>query len=824
MHKLLLIITLPLFLYCSVSYGQAPTEAQAKAMAERIRGMSPQQMMQFRDSLTNALLKKEAKVLPNGDQLLRKHHYDTTYTTVTFKYNYKSSTSGANNGSLSTSCSGTSAKAPMMYEADGHCEVQCAMLGEKEVNTSEMDQQARKLDATQPYMTLQQQRDANNISRQMAFSSMMVKDNSIKASATYIDISKNIVRKLKSLDNVHVSFSYDPVQNISTIVVGGAVTVLNVAAHPPKEEKAGIGVIACTDPSKAKIAGAPQQKADPDETYAVVTKTSRGFHIKYTRIKQIKSDHSQSDEMVTLEVEIGEPLQEYEAIITPYKCNYETWLPKGPNVDGSDDKKGDDSMRFNVVVRDKSHTNKNYAGNYTVKFALKDVTRYPGFCSNYPTLDNAPNKDPDLKLSDSLKTDENFDASTVTTMVATSAPNKGNLATIRIFCNDYGAWGKLTAEVKLDNGAVLTAHPYYNNNSSFITIPYDKDENKIADAWEKANSIFGKVYPLEWDEDVKPDNKHNGDNIPLIDEYRGFLVEDDDYKPVHTRLSANDKELFSIAQTNKTNNIKVYKNAIKKGTLCYTKATDVKVFHFTDEKYGEKEGSHTEYGTWVNYNSPLNIKTHGVSIYAYDVPNPGGASDKDKRQSMASTGAISAVADKSGYTGAQVPDDTKSVYLWIYDLEHYNDFTAMAPKWYLPARPQGHDNWNQTANKHVMHANNIFHVHMDTLHLSDIVKPRSLKNLSIMVSYIVSHELCHATNVHHHHLSEGDAGSYIGVSTCPVRYWMDATTDTDWADWVPMFLSGNWDPTTMATPYSPYDRIRLCTKDDNCFSQLKLKR
>ena len=231
-----------------------------------------------------------------------------------------------------------------------------------------------------------------------------------------------------------------------------------------------------------------------------------------------------------------------------------------------------------------------------------------------------------------------------------------------------------------------------------------------------------------------------------------------------------------------------------------------------------------EYGTWVNYNSPLSVKTHCVSIYAYDIANPAGIRDVAKRQSMASTGGISAVADRSDYTGAQVPDDTKSVYLWIYDLEHYNDFTAMAPKWYMPANPDGHNWWNIIVNKHVMHANRIFHVNMDTLHLSDIVKPRSLNNLSLMVTYIVSHELCHATNIHHHHPSEGDNGSYLGVSNCPVRYWMDAQTDTDWADWVPMFLSGLWDPTTMTTPYGPLDRIRLCTTGDNCFKQLKLKK
>ena len=111
-------------LSCSNAYGQAPTPEQARAMADRLRTMTPDQIMKWRDSLTNAMMHHEAAIRPNGDQLLIKHHYDTTYTTVSFVYNKV--TQSKANGAVARreSCSGRSVKAPMLYEGNGHVIVQ----------------------------------------------------------------------------------------------------------------------------------------------------------------------------------------------------------------------------------------------------------------------------------------------------------------------------------------------------------------------------------------------------------------------------------------------------------------------------------------------------------------------------------------------------------------------------------------------------------------------------------------------------------------------------------------------------------------------------
>ena len=729
---------------------------------------------------------------------------------------------------------GKSAKAAMLYEANGHTIVTCA-LNPPKANTEALDKSAAALNKNLKYMTPKQQADAINVARQGAFGSMTVKNNSLTGlaseNALYSGGGGNDITTTKPpVINLGFSFDYDPVEGFSTVAAGGTyhrhtssagVDEFGHMEHSQTDDIASAGMGAATDPSEAHLTGgaAPQQ-SDPDAAYIKVTKTARGFNVKWTKHVTQPNVNGVTDEEFT--ADIGEPLQEYEAILRPMPdTKYETWLPKGPKVDGSDDTKGDDSQRFYVVVRDKNDSTKAYAGNYTVKYKIREITHYKGFNSNYPVT--GADQTPDFKIAKAMTalTTENgvFDAQSVTDTTISSKTGKGNGAIVQLTCMDYGAWTRLNAEVTLDNGSVLYACPYYDRTDTAITVPFDVDKNKIADAWEKFENVFNKGYGFSWDEDVRPDNHHDGDNMPLIDEYRGFLTEDDDYKPVYKRFSPQVKELITIGLVDKSANGAVYKEAIKIGALGYTRVTNVKVYHLTDSKYGKKEdGSSLKYGRWVNYNSPQTTHTHGVVIYAYDTPSP----RVDGAGVLANTGpTFSLTPIPDGYEGGQVPDDTNMIELWAYNIANTNDYTIKAPSWYLP-RPQGNDDFNQTANSHIRHANDEFHLNMDIYHFGNVVRPRVPQLVNQLISFTIAHELCHATNIPHHRFSEGDPGSYKGVSTCPVRYWLDWTQEDSHADWLPMFFSGAWNPATMTTPYG--DRMSLCTVADNCFSKLRLKK
>ncbi|MDB5089574.1 MAG: hypothetical protein JWR09_3568 [Mucilaginibacter sp.] len=819
---------------CAVqpSYAQIPTKEQAAEMARRIRTMTPAQIMKFRDSLMKAVTQHEAQVLPNGDQLLIQHHYDTTYTTVSFNYTKKvseSHTNGGTSGSSTYTCFGKSFKAPMLYEANGHTIVQC-MLNPPGANTSQLDNMANKINQDKKYMTPGQAVAGTDLARQMSFSSMTINDNSLTGTASENSLysghgSNTIITTKPPLIRMAFSFIYDPVQVVSTIGVGASINIRTVGhdEHGNSYSSDGttdVGMGATTDPRYAKIVGGSTPQRNPDDTYITVTKTTRGFKIRYSKVQHIRE--SNADITETLTADIGEPIQEYEAVLKPMPdSKYEKWLPKGPKVDGSDDTKGDDSLRFYVVVRDKFDTTKSYAGNYTVKYKLKDITHYKGFNSNYP-VEHA-NQKSDFKIADAVRTFANhvFDPASLTDSTAASKLNKGATAIVQLTCMDYGAWARLTAEVTLDNGLVVQARPYYEPIDTGITVPYDRDKNKIADTWEKHENIFGKRYNLNWDEDVKPDNHHNGDNIPLIDEYRGFLTEDDSYKPVYTRFSPQVKELITIGLADKSAPDEQYKSSIKIGALGYGKVSGVKIYHLTNSKYGQHEPGQPSvvvYGRWVNYNTPLTVYTRGVTIYASDQQNPD--PDPDVQLAYGTTLPLFEMdAAHNTFNGAMLPEETRGITIWLYNMTHH----AYEPSEYLPAA------LNLTRdvirkNSYITKANAEFHVNIDTLTVSRLVAQYYYVNISRIISFTTAHELCHSTFIHHHHFSEGGNGFFKGATTCPVRYWMNNFIAQDACTWVAMYITGKWDPGSLTTPWGPGDQMKLCTTGDDCFHQLKLKK
>ncbi|RWY54068.1 hypothetical protein [Mucilaginibacter gilvus] len=828
MKRCRLLVFIFLFFNCAAQlFAQPKTKKESDAMAARVRAMTPAQIMKFRDSMMSVVLHKQAKALPNGDQLFIKHHYNTAYTTVTFSYTRRTSQNkGGTAGSGIQRIFGVSPKAAMLYEANGHTMVQCA-LNPVGANTTVLEQMATKLNDNKKYLAPEKALDAGDAASQLAFSSMTANNNTLSGIATDNGAfsgkgcTTNISTKGVPMA-MAFSFSYDPVQNISTVGAGATIMRHTVGrcedgkSGGTTDDQEGIGMLAGTDPSNAKIVGAAYITSDPNVAYAVVTKTAYGFKVKYTKVHHDRENNADLTE--TLTATIGDPQQQYEAVIMPMPASkYETWLPKGPGVAGSDDPKGDDSARFYVEVHDKNNPNKLYPGSYTVRYELKDITHYKGYNSNYPVYDG--NEKADLKISDSIKNNSpgTFDPAIVTDSIAESREGKGNIAIVRIMCLDYGAWGKLTALVFLDDGSTLTASPYYDKGETFITVPYDRDENKIADAWEKSERIIGKGYGLDWDEDVKPDNGHPGDDIALIDEYRGFLTEDDDFKPLYSRLSPQVKELFTIGLSNMTAYGASYKTAIRVGALGYGKATNITVYHFSNSKYGyhENEIGNSTYGRWVNYNTPLNKHVHGIAIYADDIPGPDG-----KDNVLATTIPLSGL-DHPG-NGAFVPGDIREVHLWTNFIVNKQPFK---PGEFLPERPQGNDLFAQRMATRIAETNAEFRVHIDANHASPVIAQYYEVNIARIISYTVAHELCHATNIHHHHVADGqtDAMAFFkGDANCLIRYWGDSDYPINCATWRQMYIFGLWNPASMITPGGQL--ITLCRTGDACFFQMKLKK
>ncbi len=648
-------------------------------------------------------------------------------------------------------------------------------------------------------------------------------------------------------------FSYDTLTNMGQVsfIQYLPVSVSHDLGSNPSNyitPEQGIGVSAGTDPETWHMDGIRRDEAmskidsltnnklsslipvtDGDAKPALkITKTPEGFNLT------CDFDHTENGQTLHehLSAFIGRPLKRYEAIISPVvpvrdaqKETYEHWLPTGPNVNGSGDTKPGNSMQFNVVLRDKADPTKIYH-NYRVQWALAETTSYKGFCTNYPIEDAT--EDPDLRIDTNLRKDGNFDKGSVTEIVANSMPGRGENSVVNVVSMDYAAWGRLTATITTGDGWEVFAKPYYDGSKPYITLPYDKDDNKIADWWESQNNVLGKGYGHDWDEDVKPDNGHNGDNIPLIDEYRGFAVEDNDYNPIYTRLQPDQKELFTIAERAGSGTNSEYKADIRLGVKNWSRLTKVTVWHLTHDKYAKfDEVNNVKYGRWVNYNSPLLLKTHGVVICA---------EDNLDHKAYATTFPIN-----NNPRGSGPPDETNYVALWIKGVWLYDgpvipdptnasvnlpdDYTINALKWFKPASPGG--SWNNTVNTHVLHANATFHTNMDVNNLSTVVQSTFPARMHAFATFNVTHELCHATNIAHHSFNGGNGsfdGMFKGDKNCLIRYFLTIENDVDFpdcSDWAIMFESGAWNMASGKTPYGT--DFTLCTSVDDCFHQLKLK-
>jgi len=84
--------------------------------------------------------------------------------------------------------------------------------------------------------------------------------------------------------------------------------------------------------------------------------------------------------------------------------------------------------------------------------------------------------------------------------------------------NDYGAWGKLKCEVN-PGGHWFPCKS--EDGKDYVTIPYDEDENKIADFWEEQKGIAGDAAA---DDDETPEGREPGDGFSNYEEYRGFQI------------------------------------------------------------------------------------------------------------------------------------------------------------------------------------------------------------------------------------------------------------------------------------------------------------
>lgn len=242
------------------------------------------------------------------------------------------------------------------------------------------------------------------------------------------------------------------------------------------------------------------------------------------------------------------PEPKYFAEIEPLdKDSFENYIPTGRSADGSDLEGNGIGVRIKVYMdKDKKIL---YTKPFTVKWNMHDITHYPGVAGNFPKYSESPDVTADF-VFDKDQMNQPALYATVSDSEVVTATGKGEFAPLYILSFDYASYATLHATVTLEDGTEFLAAAYYNDGLNSLPIPYDKNDNKIADAWEKQVGILLQQHPLTWDEDNLPAKQASyGDGYTLFEEYRGFAVYNkkainEDPKYFVTRFNPFQKDIF----------------------------------------------------------------------------------------------------------------------------------------------------------------------------------------------------------------------------------------------------------------------------------------
>ena len=157
-----------------------------------------------------------------------------------------------------------------------------------------------------------------------------------------------------------------------------------------------------------------------------------------------------------------------------------------------------------------------------IRFTLYEVTNETGTCLN----SQDDNTELDLqfdpaagstKFKEPIETEDGWIIETADKVLNASAG---------VFALDWGACGKLKAEMEIDEDEDVWGPIYCAEGEGYITIPLDERggiENHIADQFEINYSLTEGIQTMQDDEG----SMKRGDGLTAYEEYRGFMIEAD---------------------------------------------------------------------------------------------------------------------------------------------------------------------------------------------------------------------------------------------------------------------------------------------------------
>lgn len=228
-----------------------------------------------------------------------------------------------------------------------------------------------------------------------------------------------------------------------------------------------------------------------------------------------------------------------EVVIIP-PDDYAEWIPEA----GQNEATKGNGITFSADLRVKGSPDLSPLEKAKFIFELVDTSHEKGVCLNVPR-DADPANPPDMKFDP--KENPGF---TITNNGQTATAKKSDIsAYIKISSFDWGGYTRLKVTAITDKDNKKFIGHLVNSVERELPIPEDKNNNFIADAWEKEKDIFEKNLPAEWNDiDIPSGQEAPGDGISLYERYRGFEFEST-YNPAnpnlkHERLKPHRKYVF----------------------------------------------------------------------------------------------------------------------------------------------------------------------------------------------------------------------------------------------------------------------------------------
>lgn len=418
-----------------------------------------------------------------------------------------------------------------------------------------------------------------------------------------------------------------------------------------------------------------------------------------------------------------------------------------------------------------------------LKVELKKVSIARGIAGNYP-LDGA--EDFDLVLLEPKKNGPTWtiagDRQSATLDRAVDA------AQIDVVALDTAAYGQVFASC-LDHPELEAVERTLGNG--YLVLPYDANDNKLADSWEEEEHVLSEHQDGRDDRDDVPDAllHHKGDGLGLFEEYRGFVVrqpQQTDTEARHKRLSAH---VMNVLVSDQTTDQRSH-DALKDGWPLFVTATGLRLD--VVPKRLLKTFPRHKHPSWANFNTPVEMDAKHHPLLG--VAGPAAAAipfvDDDFHPRPDNVYATTKEADGTANASQmpRAPIDVEAVEMFP---SHGRTKAAEVRTWdagplskkYLTTRKLPLELARQA------------------------MATREAKALYGQLVLATMHEFVHAFGVFHHSEAgtNNDEANFSGAITCPTRY-IDNDPRWKWATWLAEWTpsKGAWVPPSFKNGYDTY--------------------